>query len=236
MRTYRVVWLFVWVMIALVGVSVAFIASPAALGFLFLAFAALGSMLPLSIVGDYGNRCARDRIRLIAKGALIGGTTAGSFVGFAVTLGAGVFLLVVFLMISSPSALSAYGRWVSSAPKPSAAQVEALARALAYANPEYVPPVQQLGDLRLCTDEQLCRDWRSSYFALQAESSSTGMTRAVEERQRYLDEFERRNRSGFAAWLASGARAPGDPLPYLTGGAVAHPTINWDELTRGQGC
>ena len=49
-------------------------------------------------------------------------------------------------------------------------------------------------------------------------------------RERYLDEFERRNRSGFATWLASGPLASASPLPYLVG----VPTINWDDLTREQ--
>jgi hypothetical protein len=84
------------------------------------------------------------------------------------------------------------------------------------------------------TDEQLCQGWRSSFLALQQQSSSTQMAGTVAERQRYLDEFERRNPGGFAAWLASGARAPGNPLPYLTKNRVKPPAINWDELTRGQ--
>jgi hypothetical protein len=56
------------------------------------------------------------------------------------------------------------------------------------------------------------------------------MSTTVLERENYLDEFERRNRSGFAAWLASGPLASASPLPYLVG----VPTINWDDLTREQ--
>jgi hypothetical protein len=37
----------------------------------------------------------------------------------------------------------------------------------------------------------------------------------VEQRQRYLDELYRRSPDGLAAWFASGARASGDPLPYV---------------------
>jgi hypothetical protein len=62
------------------------------------------------------------------------------------------------------------------------------------------------------------------------------MMDAVAVRQRFLDEFERRNSSGLAAWLASGARAAGNPLPYLTESRVNTPAIDWDELTRGQDC
>ena len=51
----------------------------------------------------------------------------------------------------------------------------------------------------------------------------------------YLDELERRNASGFAAWLASGPEAAEDPLPYLTRDHIDTPAVDWDELTRRQG-
>ena len=51
----------------------------------------------------------------------------------------------------------------------------------------------------------------------------------------YLDELERRNASGFAAWLASGPQAAGDPLPYLTADHIDVQAVDWDELTRGHG-
>jgi hypothetical protein len=53
----------------------------------------------------------------------------------------------------------------------------------------------------------------------------------VEERQRYLDEFERRNSTGLTAWLASGARVASNPLPYLAKSYAERPVINWDDLT-----
>jgi hypothetical protein len=233
MRIYRTVWLAVWAPLILVGLGVAFILSPAALAFLFLAFATLGGMLPLSIIRDYENRSRPDRTRLISSYAVVGGTTAGAFIGFAVLLGAGVFLLVLFLLISSPYAVGAYCRWLNSVPTPSQAQINALARALAYASPEYIPALPPT-DLGMLTDEQLCRSWRSSFFALQERASSTSMLEDVAERQRYLDEFDRRNPRGFAAWMASGARAPGNPLPYLTRDPTDPPVVNWDALTRGQ--
>jgi hypothetical protein len=53
----------------------------------------------------------------------------------------------------------------------------------------------------------------------------------VEERQSYLDELERRNATGLAAWLASGARVASNPLPYLVVNRTEPPVINWEELT-----
>lgn len=235
MKVYRVLWLAVCVPLAVGGMWVAYVLSPAALAFLFIAFALVGAMLTVCVVRQDGTRPTRDRLRLVVSNALVGGSMAGGFAGCAVLLGAGVFLMVVIILAGSPYAVRTYRRWRSSAPTPSAAQADALPGAFDCASPEFLPfqPPSELSEL---TDEQLCQGWRASYMALQQQSPATQMIETVAQRQRYLDEFERRNASGFAAWLGSGARAPGNPLPYLTGGWVDPPTINWDELTRGQGC
>jgi hypothetical protein len=95
-------------------------------------------------------------------------------------------------------------------------------------------PVQPLSELYRLTDGQLCQRWRASYLALQVGPSTASVLEIVEQRQRYLDEFQRRNARGLTAWLASGARAAGTPLPYLVGDRADRHAINWDELTRGQ--
>ena len=124
--------------------------------------------------------------------------------------------------------------WLNSAPAPSIAEQDKLARACDYASPEYVP-VRSGSEVARLTDTQLCQSWCASYMVLHQRPSPVQMIATVAERQRYLDEFERRNASGFAAWLASGgARGSSNPLPYLVGGRTGQPTINWDELTRGQ--
>jgi hypothetical protein len=86
------------------------------------------------------------------------------------------------------------------------------------------------------TDEELCRAWRASYTDLQRQTRPARVLALAMERQRYLDELEHRNASGFEDWLASGARPPGNPLPYIVGERLGHSTIDWDELTRGQDC
>jgi hypothetical protein len=233
MKVYQTVWLVLSIPLALVGMSLALVLSPTGLAALFIAFAVVGAILLPCAVSEFGERPPRDRVRLAVGGALIGGTTAGAFAGFVVLLGAGAFLLAVLVLGSSPSAVRAYSRWLRSAPTPSTAQLDAWARALAYTSPDYAPfqPPSELDEL---TDEQLCQAWRASYMSLQQQPSANHKIATVAERQKYLDEFERRNPHGFVAWLASGARAPGNPLPYLVGTRYDSPTINWDELTRGQ--
>jgi hypothetical protein len=69
--------------------------------------------------------------------------------------------------------------------------------------------------LRDLDDEALCLAWRRSFVRLQQAPSLSARLRHVQERQRLLDELERRNPDGLAAWLASGCRAAGNPLPFL---------------------
>jgi hypothetical protein len=173
------------------------------------------------------------RVWLAITGGATGGATAVVFAGPVRLLGAGVFLLAVLVLGSSPPAVAAYRRWMRSASTRSGSQLDALAQAFAYASPGYVPivPPAELADL---SDKELCQAWRTSYLAVQQQASVQDKTAIVTKRQKYLDEFERRNPSGFAAWLATDGRVPANLLPYLVGQRHGRPSINWDELTRGQ--
>ena len=64
-------------------------------------------------------------------------------------------------------------------------------------------------------------------------ASRQRILRIVEERGSHLDEMERRNPEAFTAWLASGASASDNPLPYLSSAHVERAAINWDELIDG---
>jgi hypothetical protein len=64
-------------------------------------------------------------------------------------------------------------------------------------------------------DDALCWAWRRSYVVLQRTHTAPRRLHVVEVRQAYLDELERRNAMGLSAWLASGARAAGNPSPFI---------------------
>jgi transcriptional regulator with XRE-family HTH domain len=234
MRVYQAVWLSVWIPLAMVGVGLTLVQSLTGFAALFIGFAVVGATLMACMVDDSPQRSSTDCVRFATTGALIGGVIASAVAGFVVLLGAAVLLLVVTALASSPYAVGAYGRWLSGALPPSAARLDALARAFAYTVPEYAA-CQPPSELGLLTDDQLCQAWRASFMALQPQSSTTQKIAAIAERQRYLDELERRNETGFLAWLVSGEPAPGNPLPYLTGTRPDNFTIKWDELTRGRG-
>lgn len=69
--------------------------------------------------------------------------------------------------------------------------------------------------LRDLDDEELCLAWRRSFVQLQHATSASVRMLRVQQRQLILDELERRSPDGLAAWLASGCRAAGNPLPFL---------------------
>lgn len=70
-------------------------------------------------------------------------------------------------------------------------------------------------EARAMDDARLCWAWRTSYLTLQRATTPQHRLRVVQQRQEYLDELERRNPAGVAAWLTAGARAAGDPSRYV---------------------
>jgi hypothetical protein len=234
MGTYRILWLSICVPLGVIGTLVALADSPGAVLLVFVAFGAVGCLLTMLLVGVFWERGTGGRARLTAGGALLAGTGISALIGYASLLGGGVLLLAAVVLASSPHAVRFSARWLRSVRTPSTAQLDAVARAFAYASPEFAQ--FRAPELRDLTDEQLCKRWRISYRAAQRQqSSAVKLIAAVAERQMYLDELERRNSSGFATWLAAGPEAAEDPLTYLNGHAVEAPALDWDELTRGQG-
>ncbi|MGW7680712.1 hypothetical protein ACWGID_08245 [Kribbella sp. NPDC054772] len=76
-------------------------------------------------------------------------------------------------------------------------------------------PSRPARELDALDDQALCWAWRRSFRLLEAAPSAIERLSVVVQRQQYLDELHRRSPEGLAAWLASGARASGNPLPYV---------------------
>ena len=158
----------------------------------------------------------------VAVVALIGWSLLMGFVGV---------LLVLLIALSSPPAVRGahrLARWARRGTRRE--QLQELADPPRYGGVMTAPSRSAvvLDDLPVVScparppaamdDEELCWAWRVSYVALQHAPSVPARLGAVQTRQQYLDELERRNPEGLTAWLYSGARAAGDPRPYIVGG------------------
>ena len=240
MKVYEAVWSVTSLAVAAVGISVIYLLSPGTLLALMISFGVVGVVLTFALHDGYWESSWPDRVRTAARGGCIGGLAAGGFAGHAVLLGAGVFLLGLAVLSASPAVVRRYVRWVHAAPRTT---LDEVARALAYGVPELAalplpPPPPELptedGELRILSDEQLCQQWRASYSAVRAAHGAEDRARVVQNRQRVLDELDRRHGVGFAAWLASSPRSAGNPLPYLQGRRSSRHRIDWDGLITGQ--
>ena len=217
METYRTVWLSLMVAAATVGAWTTLNAWSfnGALS-TFVVVGVIGGCVTTALRGDLRWRAA------VAAGAVIGYAALGFF-GLALLLGMLVVPLLAIVAVSSPTAvvwirrLVYWHKTLEVPPEPGAAVREgswgpSITTSTALSEPDDVAgdlPVEELDDAAVCLA------WRTSYLALQRLSSSASRLRLVQRRQHCLDELERRNPNGFAAWLASGARAAGDPSKYI---------------------
>jgi hypothetical protein len=230
---YRVGWLTVALSLGVVGLGAAMVLLQAALPILLLLFALVGALVATLSLTSSAGPAPWSRIRHVCRVAVLCGAAGGAVAGFVALVGPIGLLVAVFLAATSPAAVRVCRRGLGSLPRPTGAQIDALARSLAYTNPMFVP-FELTFDLRLLTDDQLGNAWRNSETAVSSPSSPRALLRAVEERGRYLDEFERRQPSLLRAWLATDPGAPDSPLPYAATSSLEPSTIDWDELTGGQ--
>lgn len=157
----------------------------------------------------------RSAVPRILRAAFSGGLVIPAAVGLIAVLKLAGVLLVLALALTAPP-VSAYfharrdakGGLPGTEPEPPAPRMHA---------PTLVggPTAEPVAELHSLDDEALCLAWRRSFRWLEAASTAAERLLVVEQRQRYLDELDRRSPDGLAAWLAAGARASGNPLPYV---------------------
>jgi hypothetical protein len=150
---------------------------------------------------------------------LVAGLTVPAAAGLMVVAGLAGVLLVLALTATSPVLRAFVGRrWPGLLDTQLAAA--AVASPMSPVGPEppfalFEEPLVLPTDLAVLDDEALCLAWRHSFLLLEGARSEPERMRVVRQRERYLDELQRRCPQGFAAWLAAGARASGNPLPFL---------------------
>ncbi len=157
----------------------------------------------------------RSAARRIARVSFAAGVMTPAAVGLiAVFQFAGV-LIVLALAVTTPALTSRVHARRQAKEGPPVARPESTgsrAPVTPLVDVSAADPARELSSL---DDAALCLAWRRSFRRLETAHSAAERLSIVEQRQRYLDELQRRSPQGLAAWLASGARASGNPLPYV---------------------
>jgi hypothetical protein len=165
----------------------------------------------------------------VTRIALSTGFALPAVAGVVAVFGAaGVLLLLGLLAISPAVRFCVENRWfIAENAFAPAATTEPRRRDAAQAV-EPVPAPQPASivtyaalprDLDILDDAALCLAWRRSFPMLEAARTEPERMALVDQRQLYLDEMQRRCPKGVAAWLASGARASSNPMPFLRDGS-----------------
>ena len=79
-----------------------------------------------------------------------------------------------------------------------------------------LPSVAGASSLASWSERELGRAWQTTFTQLQRHHTAAATETLAQARGAYLDELQRRDPTGFAAWIAAGARAGSDPTRYLT--------------------
>jgi hypothetical protein len=187
-------------------------------GAAILLIAIMAALVAASVRDDVGLAALPS----IARCGLVTGLTAAAAVGLPAVFGIPGVLIVVSLIVTWPALTpSVRAAWHAVFAEPDTARPGAapLATVTAVApgssNLDDTPAPLSPGDLAELDDVALCRAWRHSFTLLQAARGGAGHLAIVERRSSYLDELQRRCPDGLATWLAAGARASDNPLPYL---------------------
>lgn len=185
---YRGVWRSFCGVSFLLGVLAVLLLFPQVLALAFLTGLLAGATAATMYSASDTARWTRRQVMTAAAAGAAAIVLAG---GLAVVLGSSVLWLVALLGATSPPVV----QWCTGMRGPGTA-----------ASRRDVPE-------RSTAD--LCRQWRESYDALRQARTDAQRLRIVVERQRCLDELDRRDPEGLQAWLASAASAAGDPTRFL---------------------
>ena len=185
---YRTVWRAFCSVSLLIGLAAALLLTPQLLALALLISALAGATAAAMYSGSDTIRWTRRQVMMAAAA---GAAVVVLAAGLAVVLGASVLWLVLLLGATSPPVVR-WGRWMRGTGGTSGCR-----------------------DVPERSTADLCRQWRESYDALRQARTDVQRLRIVMERQRCLDELDRRDPEGLQAWLASAASAAGDPTRFL---------------------
>jgi hypothetical protein len=239
MRAHRVVWLSFCGVVGVTGAMAALTWELPTLILLFVLAALTGAaatMVALTPADD--TRVKRQQWPLVLTNTAVSGAGTVAFVGLGSLLGAPMAVLVLALAVGgSPYVARRWIGWLrehEQLPQPRDPDEHLSSTAPAGTVCEIELTVSAETEAAELSDDALCLAWRASFSALERADSPAERSRIIQTRRAFLDELERRNPPGVAAWLASGARAAGDPIRFVLGaGGTGDTTIDWDALIQG---
>jgi hypothetical protein len=182
------------------------------------AFVILTGLCAAAVVATFSPSLGtRGLLRAALDGVVVGLVCTGGAGLVAVLGGVGAWIVLV-LAVTSPALATAVrlrprrrglpGLTPGEAPAGASDPRDAPGRLV-------VPPPCSAESIARLDDAALCRAWRRSFLMLEPAQSLEDRMIVVRHRQHCLDELNRRCPRGVEAWLASGARASSDPLPFL---------------------
>ena len=239
MRIYRVSWLIFCGIVGLLGLIVAFTWSLTVIIMVLVCAILTGWVVAVvALDPEDTTRLPRDRRRIAIRSAVLTGAVTLAFIGMGTLLGAPTAVLLLAVTAGgSPYVTSRCVDWLRehghlSEPVPQPTPPNSGDRSPqspSPGKPDDLPAPSFV--LSALADDALCLAWRASFSALRRAESPAQRLSIIEERRAYLDEIERRNAGGLAAWLASGPRAAGDPSRFVLGdGAAGRARIDWNAL------
>ncbi len=203
---------------------------------LFLAAAVLGVVLGIAFLSMGSQDENRLLVLALGCGAAVGGMVV-TVAGWGRVFGPWAFVILLVLVGTSPRLLRAVRQRLAPTQPAPAQDVPAPLRPPRPQRPRRVvstttpttEPVPVDEDVDFVVPDQMddgdiCLAWCSSYVALQRVRTAESRLRVVEMRALYLDELERRDPGALGAWMASGARAAGDPRRFLASSRHARET------------
>ncbi|TCN32915.1 hypothetical protein EV644_12343 [Kribbella orskensis] len=246
MRAYRIFWLFFCGVLGALGTVAACTWSLSTVMLLFICASLTGGVAAMVVLDpDRETRLPRDSRRIVAVSSILAGAGTMAFIGVGTLVGGPMaVLLLAITAAGSPYTIDYCLRWLrehghlpSPSPQPNPPDPAERSAGSAPAPTSWIEPGEEAKphvSPASLSDDALCLAWRASFSALQRAGSPAQRLWIVDERRAYLEELENRNARGIAAWLASGARAAGDPSRFVLGDSVpGHPPIDWDGLIHG---
>ncbi|WP_433169186.1 hypothetical protein [Kribbella sp. CA-247076] len=196
---YAFVWKLASMCLGAIGVGAAVVfVPPATVLMIFLVVAGVVGSVHLSVALGV-ETLSRTLAAEVVKWAVRAGLATLAVCGYVASVGLSAFVLVLLVAAASPPAvrrLSQQGFLGGASPAT---------------------------DVTTLSDEELCRLWQRSFSAVRDGQEGARLQSAIEERQRCLDELERRRPEAFARWLDAMPVAAGDPSRYYLAAAEPDP-------------